>query len=84
MTRRDPQLPLIDVCGVCGTFGYIAMDVRTVEPQRRHTACFEADARWFDHLPSSPPASDARLRRRERLRWRLPRDEGRPDLRVVS
>lgn len=81
---NDRQLPMVDVCQICGTFGFIAMDVPTVEPQRRHTACFDADARWFDHAPLSPPASDARLRRRARRRRARRRDGDGPDLRVVS
>lgn len=84
MTSDDPQLPMIDVCQICGTFGFIAMDVPTVEPQQRHTACFDADARWWDHLPSPPSSPDARLRRRARRRWALRRDGDGPDLRVVS
>lgn len=84
MNRADPQLPMIDVCEICGAFGFIAMDVPTVEPQRRHTACFDADARWWDHLPSPPPSPDARLRRRARRGWASPRDDDGPYLRVVS
>lgn len=83
MSADDGQLPMIDVCSICGAFGFVAMDTPTVEPQRRHAACFHADARWFDHRASLPPTPDARLRRRARQRWRLPRDDG-PELRVVS
>ena len=84
MSADDDQLPMIDVCAICGGLGVIASSVPTVETPTPHTACFTAAARWVDRAPwSPPPTPDARLRRRARRRWRAFGEDS-PDLRVVS